>query len=230
MPVNRRYPNALISRILPRGCVMLSLCFALQGQSIAQSTSDSACGNPFRNHFGPWDYRVASQHDKQLVETAHFTPGIESLTRPVNSTLHNIAGDISYTLAVFPNHHRALISMVRLGERHKSDQPPSSTYTIDCYFRRATTFVPDDTVVRALYALYLAKKGQQAAAVQQLKTAEGFAKDNPLSNYNLGLVYFEIGEFESALVQAHKAIALGYGRTELADKLKAANKWAEPGG
>lgn len=230
MPVNFRYPNALIPRILPRGYVLLTICLALQGQSIAQSTTDSACGDPFRNHFGPFDYRVASQHDKQLVEVAHFSPGIETLTRPKNTTLYNIAGDISYTLAVFPNHHRALISMVKLGERHKSDQPPSSTYTIDCYFRRATTFAPDDTVVRALYALYLAKKGQQEAAVQQLKVAEGYAKDNPLSHYNLGLVYFELGRYDSALIQAHKANALGLDRTELADKLKAANKWTEPGG
>lgn len=37
-----------------------------------------------------------------------------------------------------------------------------------------------------------------------------------------------MGQYDKALVQAHKALALGLERTELVDQLKAANQWQEP--
>jgi hypothetical protein len=37
------------------------------------------CGNPFVNHFGPFDYRIAPVADRELVERFHFTPETEQL-------------------------------------------------------------------------------------------------------------------------------------------------------
>ena len=42
------------------------------------------------------------------------------------------------------------------------------------------------------------------------------------------MVYLEIGMPDRALTQAHKAMALGFGRTELRDRLRAINKWEDP--
>ena len=58
---------------------------------------------------------------------------------------------------------------VALCERKKTPQPHGAKFTVECYFDRAVRFAPDDTVVRVLYATFLAKAGREAAAVVQLE-------------------------------------------------------------
>ena len=200
---------------------------ALAAQASAQ-VGPQMCGDPFRNHFGPFDYRRASAETKKLVEDAHFTVGIQSLTKPQNTMFRDMAQDVSYTLNVFPNHPRALLTMHRLATRWKSDPAPGTLVTVECWFDRAVRFRPDDTVVRSLYAKYLGDLRRTEESLRQLKLATEHAKDNPISHYNIGLVYLEFGQFDLALEQAHKAIAMGYARPELVDALKKAGKWAEP--
>lgn len=218
----------------PRGhfawaaCVSAGLLATLPSPALAQGNDGSPCGNPFVNHFGPWDYRTASKHDKGLVEGAHFTPGVESLTKPSKTMYSTMAQDVAYTLHVFPNHPRALNAMMRLGERHKMDIPPGATYTVECYFERAVKYQPNDTVVRALFAVFLGKKKKIAEAARQLEIATEFAKDNPITHFNIGLVYFDIGNYEQALAAAHRARAGGYMRPELEERLKSVGKWVEP--
>lgn len=193
----------------------------------AQPAQGSICGNPFVNHFGPWDYTTARREDIELVERFHFTPGVESMTRPATTTFGTMAADVAYILQVFPNHHRALLTMQRLAQRHKADPPPGSQLSVECWFDRALRFRPEDTVSRALYARYLASKGRKPEAKLQIDEAVRHAGDDPLSNFNLGMVYFELGAFEEALAQAHKAAEFGYVRTELVDQLKSVGKWRE---
>lgn len=194
---------------------------------IAQNVDDNPCGNPFSNHFGPFDYRSADQATKNLVERAHFTPGVEAMTQPATTTLGTMAGDVGYTLRVFPNHHRALITMMRLGERHKTDLPPSAGFTVDCYFERAILFRPDDTVARLLYVQYLTKLKRNELAKYHIVMAKRSAGDNPMSHYNVGLVAYEAGDFELALAQAHRAKELGYQRPELEQQLRNAGRWRD---
>ena len=47
------------------------------GAALAQ---EPGCGS-LKNGYGPFDYRTAGPDQKALVENAHFTPGVESLTR-----------------------------------------------------------------------------------------------------------------------------------------------------
>lgn len=209
-------------------CVAVGVLASSHQSAIAQGSDGTPCGNPFVNHFGPFDYRIASVGDKKLVEGAHFTPGVESLTKPSKTMYSHMAQDVAYTLHVFPNHPRALNAMQRLGERHKMDTPPGATYTVECYFDRAVRFRPDDTVVRALYAVFLGKKKKTAEAARQLEVATDFAKDNPITHFNIGLVYFDIGDFDKALAAAHRARAGGYTRPELEERLKGVGKWVEP--
>lgn len=196
--------------------------------SLAQGGAANLCGNPFVNHFGPFDYRKADKATKALVENAHFTPGVESMTRPKNTMKHDMAQDVSYTLNVFPNHHRALLTMQRLSVRWKSDPPPGTSRTVDCWYDRAVRYAPDDTVVRALYAQFLAGRDRRADAVHHLDEASKHAKENPLSHYNLGLVYLELGEHEKARQRALEARELGFPRADLIDKLRAAGHWTGP--
>lgn len=203
---------------------LIAFTWLLSGQAVHAQGDPNSCGS-LVNGYGPYDYRT-QRIKLEVVERAHFTPKIEALIQGRLSTL--LAQDIAYTLHTSPNHHRALISLVRLGERFKSPQPQGLTRPIECYFDRAIRFTPDDTVVLVLYARFLIKHKRIAEAVHQLEAAILHANDNPLSHYNIGLAFFDSGQYDNALVQAHKALALGLESTELTDLLKAANKWREP--
>lgn len=197
-------------------------------RALAQTTGVANCGDPSRNHFGPWDYRTARKEDREIVERVHFTPGIENMTKPVNTMMQDMAQDVAYTLGVFPNHHRALLTMQRLSEKHRADPPPGTPRTVECWYDRAIRFRPDDNVARLLYVRWLHGRKRTDDARAQLVTAARIAGKNPLSQYNIGLVYLEIGDAERALEQAHRAMSLGMQRTELADLLKRQNAWRDP--
>jgi len=197
------------------------LLLAMASASRAQAP---ACGT-LENHYGPFDYRT--QRDKlEIVERYHFTPSVESLRAGASTT--RLGGDISYLLATSPNHHRGLLAMMRLAEKEKSPHPKNMRYSVDCYFDRAIRFQRNDTTVRMLYAQYLQKQKRTPEALAQLQVASDLAKDNGFTNYNIGLVYFEMGQYDLALAQAHKAKALGFDQPELAQMLTAKNKWKEP--
>ena len=222
-----QHRNAITVTSLAMACWLMPAIAGVH-RAHAQDNASTSCGNPSVNHFGPWDYRSARKQDLEIVERIHFTPGIETMSRPGTTMMHDMAQDVAYTLGVFPNHHRALITMQRLSEKHKADPPPGTKRSVECWFDRAIRYTPDDTVVRALYAMFLSKRNRKTDALMQLGVAVGHAKDNPFSHYNLGLMYFELGEHDKALVQAHRALALGMPRTELAERLKQAGKWVEP--
>jgi tetratricopeptide (TPR) repeat protein len=205
------------------GVAVVALCPV----AIAQ-TGNQNCGNPFVNHYGPHDFRNTTPASRKLVEEFHFTIGIETLTRPKNTVFHEMAQDVEYTLGVFPNHPRALNTMVRLSERWKRDPPPGTKFSVECWFDRAVRFRPDDTVVRSLYAQWLYKRQRKDQAVRQLKIAQEHARENALSQYNIGLVAFEVGDFDLALQLAHEARRLGFPREDLATLLKKVNRWVDP--
>lgn len=197
----------------------------LLAASVVSAQGTGSCGPLQGMHYGPYDYRKERAGKLAIVETAHFTPIVEALIKGSSSDF--VGDDLSYTLRAAPNHHRALLAVVRFAERTKSVQPPYMQYSVDCYFDRAIRFQPDDTVVRALFAQYLNRRGRTAEGLTHLNAAVVFAKDNPLSHYNLGLVYLELNAHDEALKQAHTAIALGMPPGTLVDQLKALGKWRE---
>ena len=54
------------------------------------------------------------------------------------------------------------------------------------------------------------------------------AGDNPFTHYNVGLIYFDLKNFDQALAQAHKAYGLGFVQPQLRDQLKQVGKWKDP--
>jgi tetratricopeptide (TPR) repeat protein len=171
-----------------------------------------------------FDYRT-DQKKFKVVEEFHFTPEIEALLRGKSGSLGQ---ELNYTLTHVPNHHRALIALTRYGEKMKSPRPADLRYPIECYFERALRFRPDDNVARLLYAHHLAANQRAPEAARQLELAAAAAGDNPFTHYNIGLIYVEIKSYDRALEQAHKAAALGFGRTALREQLQAAGRWQEP--
>lgn len=187
--------------------------------------SDEACGPLYvPTHVGPWDYRN-DRHMLSIVEFGHYQPKVEALIAPM---FQYFGADLAYTLKAFPNHHRALVTMVRLGQREKSLQPKAMQYSIECFFYRGIKFRPDDLIVRMIYAGWLHQQSRQKDAVVQLDYVVENAADDPFTHYNAGMVFADMQMWDRALQQAHKAQALGFERQELKSRLVSANKWQEP--
>ncbi|WP_199534246.1 ABC transporter permease [Janthinobacterium sp. BJB426] len=189
------------------------------------SASAAACP-PYVRHTPGGDYTSAEDRaGLSVVEKFHFSRAVETLTQGMTGSL---GGDISYTLEHFPNHHRALASMAKLGLRLKSAQPVGARYTVSCYFERAIAFAPHDVTARMVYGSYLLSTGQDATALEQLDAASRLAPEQATIQYNLGLMYVKKKEYEKASAHAQKAYALGFPLPGLKNKLKAAGKWKEP--
>ena len=212
--------------------------FLLSTFNLAQSqTLPAECGAlRAQGQFGPYDYRpdkyipegTYKSHKVLLgiVDNAHFTTEVELLIRGKTGAIPGT--DIAYTLRAFPNHHRAIISMVALGEKSAQPKPPGSTYTVECWFQRAMTFAPDDHIVRLIFANYLAKHARKSEAEQQLDNVASKTENNPFTYRNLGLIYFEMGMYDKSLIYAHKASELGLDIATLQEQLKRVGKWSEP--
>src|ERR1039457_1952950 len=89
------------------------------------------CGE-LANAYGPFDYRnSAFASNLYLIERAHFTPEVE---QGVKGNAGYIGQDLDYTLRAFPNHHRALATMAKLGLKGNSVQVNQAKYPVGCYF------------------------------------------------------------------------------------------------
>lgn len=192
----------------------------------AAQLGDAVCGNPFQNHYGPFDYRTTSAGQLEIVEKVHFTPAVETLRS--GSTSMTPGGDLSYTLNVFPNHHRALMAMARYAAQSKTERPRESARTVACWFDRAERFRPDDAMVKVIHGLYLIQTGKPSEAAAKLEEARELDFNNANVHYNLGLAYLELKSYDKALESAHVAYAQGFPLSGLRDRLKRAGKWREP--
>ena len=210
---------------LVRYSLVLLLFFALFAKLARAEVSAELCGPiSLPMQFGPYDYRT--DKDKlTIVEVAHFTAQVEALLRGQSSA--SFAGDINYTLQRFPNHHRALVSVMRMVDRkmlavHELPRLP------ECYFERALRWRKDDVVARMLYAKFLADQNRKHEAIHQLEITERYAADNPLTHRNLGRLLIEMREYPSALAQAYKLLKLDPADTSLRESLTLVGQWREP--
>lgn len=209
-----------------RAALLCGVLLLIGSASLMAQVSTQQCG-PLREgkSYGPYDYRY-DKNKLGIVEEFHFQPIVEALIRGRQGGPPG--GSLNYTLHAFPNHHRALLALVRYGERTKSLQPEGLKYPIECFFERALRFQEDDNIVRMIYAGFLGKQGRTPDAIKQLDFVLAGSETNALTHYNVGLVYFDIKEYEKALAQAHKALSLGLKQTALQDQLAHIGKWSEP--
>jgi tetratricopeptide (TPR) repeat protein len=117
--------------------------------------------------------------------------------------------------------------MMKLAEKEKREHPRGSTYSIACWFERAERFQPDDVTVKSLSALYLARHGKKQEAITKLDEAVALGVESPTTGYNIGLAYFDAGQYDKALASAQQAYAAGFPLPGLRDKLKRIGKWRD---
>ena len=116
------------------------------------------------------------------------------------------------------------------GEREESEKPRGTNYTIFCYLERAIRFRPEDGTARLMLGTYLVKHKRRSDAAEHLDVAVSNAGENANLHYNLGLVFFDLQEYEKARQHAQKAYGLGYDLPGLRKKLERVGKWAAPAG
>jgi tetratricopeptide (TPR) repeat protein len=204
------------------GCVLALLPI----RALAQSEQPGACGPigaPLVT-IGPYDYRT-ERKEVAFIEGNHFQPQVQALIGGVSGT---IGAELDFMLRHIPNHHKVLITLIRYGEKLKWVPAPGLRFSYECYFNRAIRFRPDDTSVRLIYATYLNKVSRTSEALDLLADAANAAGDNGFTQYNIGLIYLDMRQYDLARAQAHKARSLGFEKADLQDRLKAAGEWKEP--
>ena len=168
--------------------------------------ADNECGE-LQNSYGPYDYWT--EKDKTaVVDGFHFNSNVETLRSGQSST--SIGADLDYVLRAVPNHARALVTLINLATREKTQKVKGANYTVDCYFDRARRFRPNDASVRLIQATWLLKNGKAAEAIPQFEAAEKAGLGSGNFYYNLGLAYIDVKQYDKALVAAHRAYAMGF--------------------
>lgn len=209
----RSLTNSLTRSLL--GIAALTMTTAVLSQ-VAQ------CGS-LASSYGPYDYRT-DQDKLPIVDGAHFPPIVEALIRGNRGPL---GADLDYTLRTFPNHHRALVAVMRYGQKTKSPQPRDLPRPVECYFERALRFREDDSIARMIYAQFLHANARKEDAKQQLEAAAHHADGNGFTHNNIGLIYFDMKEYQKALAHARKATELGFDPAALREQLRSVGQWTE---
>lgn len=215
-----------MNRKANRKTVCISILFLAAGGLCHAESSPlpPECG-VLRNAYGPFDYRNPENADSiRKVTDFHFNSDVENLRKGLSS---KIGADLNYTLRAVPNHHRALMSVTRLGLREKRSTPVGAGYSVQCFLMRAEAFRPDDAMVKVIFGHYLLKQGQRAQALGKLDEANASDSGSVNVFYNLGLAYMDAGEYEKALINAHRAYQGGFPLPGLRDKLKRAGRWTD---
>jgi tetratricopeptide (TPR) repeat protein len=189
------------------------------------SQASSICGELDGNRgIGPFDYRNERRDLLKLVNDYHFSKNVEQL---IAGDTGAIGGDLNFVLSTFPNHHRALETLSRLSIRDKTPRPQGARFTTLCYFERAVRFKPDDAMARLVFSNHLLKINKPDLALEQLLFAIDLEPDNPLTAYNLGLVYLKKRDYEKAVDFAKKAYSQDFPLQGLKQQLRSAGRWRE---
>jgi len=170
------------------------------------------------------DYRNRASFEGKLnmIETTHFTKGVETLTKGSTSSA---MGDIDFTLRVFPNHPRALNSVVQFSLQHKRHPPQERGLPAECYLQRAMEFAPDDAIPYKLYGYYMQSKGRPQKALQAYKQAMRLVPSDAMVHYNAGLVLVQLKRYDEAMELARPLYGAGLGLPGLKSKLIKAGAW-----
>jgi len=192
------------------GIVLLTMGMEAMGKGAAAVKSD--CPMPklggYDQGYGPFDYTNPEHRKNKLpiVEQYHFNIDVATLMAGISA---GVSGDLDYTLRAFPNHHRALQALADLAIREKATRIGNMHFSVPCFFIRAQKFSPDDGMVSAIYAYYLAYIGQRDLARLEAERAAAKKSNNPKIAYEVGLAYYYIGDYKTAREYADKAKSLG---------------------
>lgn len=216
---NRQYRLYLV-KYLPGLLMMLYALWVTPAYALNREVP--GCGN-LANAYGPYDYTDPDDILNRLpiVERAHFTNSVETLAKGHTGT---VMGDLDYTLRAFPNHHRALMSLIYYRLRHPwlPGQPYKSA---ECYFQRALAFKPDDGNVYMIYGIYQYKRGKYTEAEKLYRKALEIMPENADLLNNIALLYLKRSKYALAKKYAQHAYNNGFPLHGVEKKLRQIGEW-----
>jgi len=176
--------------------------------------------------YGPFDYTNAKErHNIPIVEIHHFTPNVEN---HIKGQEGYITGDLDYTLRAVPNHHKALLSVIRyqlkLNKKLLAENRPLMT-PVECYLQRAIHFSSNDAASISLYAYYLKEINQPEKAADHYQKAINISPNNAKILYSYSLLLIDLKQYDKALEYAKKAYANGKPPEGLKNKLIKLGVW-----
>jgi tetratricopeptide (TPR) repeat protein len=182
--------------------------------------------------FGPFDYTNPNHTSAyegrvtklQIVERAHFSPESENLIKP---KVGSFLGDFAYTLMAWPNHHRALLSLIRfdLEVRNNIRKPQKKETEVECWFQRAIHFAPKDWITYSIYGHYLRKVGRFQESKSIYESALKLKSNDSKLEYAYSLLLYDMKSYKEAAEHAKKAYSNGKPPKSLKDKLIKLNVW-----
>ncbi len=227
-------PLSVLFALSTTTLTLLLFLLLIQTQAFAQESGEGTApwvgktlnGTPctgLGQGFGPFDYKSRHFNKSALgkVESHHFTRQVESLIRGQEGYLNQ---DLDYTVRAWPNHHRALQSIIRYKLLKKKNKNKLLS-PVECYLQRAMGYSPNDAIPIILYAIYLQKLGQKQKAYEKYIRAEKLSPNNPELHYNFGLLLVSMKRYDEAKTHAVKAYKRGYPLPGLQRKLKKSGHW-----
>ena len=218
--------NALaVSKRCARRLRLGAIALALLGFAVMTTPPASAAVEcePFTWQEERLDYTAAKDQRRiSEVEYNHLDADTENLVRGMSGS---VGGDLNFVVSHSPNHHRALVALVRLSLKDKTPRPYGVSIPVECYLLRAHEFAPSDAEVLKIYATYLSRLGRDAEALSRFEQAEKLAPDDPVIAYNIGLLLADKRDFERARAYAKKAYTGGIQFPGLRDKLTRMGQW-----
>ena len=219
----------VIYRFRQRSCGPALLAIALTACNMtALAQAPNPCG-PMTNNYGPYDYTNPSHRSQLLprVEQYHYDAGVRALKGMLETDGAEIrlGADIAYTLRAFPNHHPALYTMIRYYLEKVPEGATKMQYEPACWFERARRHVPDDATVWMLEGIYFQKTNKLDEAKRVYETALEMAPESAEINYNAGLLFVDLKDYDRARALASKAYELGFPLPGLRNKLIGVGAW-----
>lgn len=223
-------PAPAIAKVLLAFAAMVPLSAAAIGED---------CGPvPYPGAAGPYDY-VDPNFTWNLndINQNHWEPAKRFLKE---NRVHRALAEINYLLIRVPNHYPALMELGRIQAANPGivyspaaaglSQPAEFDPVPECYFDRAFRYRPNDPTLRMIFGIYYHKQNRLQEALAQYLKAESMDPAGSEIQYNLGLVYFDLKEYETSRQHALKAYELGYPLEGLRRKLATAGHWPASGG
>jgi len=179
---------------------------------------------------GPFDYtdeKLRKDPTKlAIVEGRHFTSDVENLIKGETSTTPE--GDLNYTLTSWPNHHRALISIINYQLKIKNKLMPGKLNSPpECYLQRAIYFSPKDAVIYSLYGYYLHKVNKLENSIKYYERAMELSPDNSKISYSYSLLLINLKRYDEAVKYAKIAYQDSHAPKGLKQKLQKLQMWSD---
>jgi tetratricopeptide (TPR) repeat protein len=152
-------------------------------------------------NFGPFDYlqRHTLVAELGIVEKYHFGPQVEQLVGGMRTgEAQSVLSDIHYTLKAWPNHHRALNSVIQYQLIQAKGKKNLRFPPAECYLERAIKFSPKDATTHMLYANLLQRTGHKKRALEFYEKALTLKPKGVQIKYNFALLLVDLKKFERA--------------------------------